>query len=113
MKNFWDFLAFVIMRELDQPDSIVRNYLIECDYAGNPIVPSSDSMFVRLGLGTLGFKGSSSSVHTDISDLLAVLRDKKYVVPTWRVLGFVAEFYNYHRIKTGEVRKWPKRSNSL
>jgi hypothetical protein len=97
------------MMELDTPDTIVRNYAIDCDYAGNRIIATYDSIFFMLGLSLMGFKSSGVDKHTALSEILAALRSKGLDLPDITIMGYLAQFYVYNSIKKGERQRWPKR----
>lgn len=109
MKNFWDFVDFIVMMELKQPDSIVRNYTIECKYNREIIRPNLSDDFVRLGMARLGFTPINGSGMQEFKEILAALRGIKCYVHEIFIMAYLAQFYNYHRIKTGELKTWPKR----
>lgn len=114
MKYFWDFVEYMIARELRQDDTIVRNYLVECDYLGTPITGvTSDCVFLRLALIRMGFKGSTSSVGVDLSEVLAALRSKGLTMHEYKIMEHLAHWYNYDRIKKGELKRWPKRASAV
>lgn len=112
MKYFWDFVEYVIMRELGHNDSIVRNYLIECDYASGRIVPSTESMYVRLALKRMGLTGNTGLVNQEYGEVKAALAAKGYIPHDFALLAHLGAWYNYHRIKLGELQRWPKRANT-
>ena len=109
MRYFWDFVEFITMRELGPPDAIARNYLIECDNCRKPFAPTLRDDFVRLGLHRMGFEVRGNAIAA-FSELLSALRAKGLALNEVFILAYVGQFYNYHRIKTGEIKKWPKRS---
>lgn len=110
MTYFWDFVEFIIMQELKQPDAIMRNYTIECDRTGKRIQPSLRNDFVRLGMHRLGLEVRRGTAHTAWSELLAALRGVNCHVDEVFIMAYIAEFYNWHRIKKGELNTWKKRS---
>lgn len=110
MTRFWEFCDFLIMRELDTPDAIIRNYAIDQTRNAQPIAPISiNNDFVRLGLKRVGLPVTNNTAFTCFSELLAALRAKGCYLNEIIVMGYLAQFYNYHRIKNGELKQWPKR----
>lgn len=97
------------MMELKQHDSIVRNYTIETDRRRHAIQPNLRNDFVRLGMRRVGLEVTNATAHTSWSELLAALRGVGCQVHEVFIMAYVAQFYNYHRIKKGELQKWPKR----
>ncbi len=111
MRYAHDFVDFIIMKELKQPDSIERNYLIECKYNKEIIRPSLSDDFVRLGMHRLGYDMNNSGLQA-LKAIQANLNSMGYSRPDIMIMAYCAQFYNWHRIKLGDVKKWPKRVTS-
>ena len=109
MTKFWDFVEFMLIRELKQEDVIIRNYMIECSYDKRLIHPHLRGDFTRLGLQRLGFEVRGNSAASAFGEVIAALRSKGCMVNEHILMGHIAHWYNYDRIKCGELKRWPKR----
>lgn len=108
MRYAKDFVDFINMKESKQPDAIERNYLIECKYNKTIIRPSLDDDFVRCGIGRLGYELKGDGTEA-LKALQADLRLLSINIVDIFVIAYCAQFYNWHRIKLGELSRWPKR----
>lgn len=112
MRYFWDFVDFIVMMELKTLDTIARNYAIECTYAGKAISPVLTNDFVRMGLSRMGLLVRNDTVHTAFGDVVAALRGINCHLNEVFIAAYLGQFYNYHRLKTGELKTWKLRTRS-
>lgn len=109
MIKFWDFVEFLNMQQLGAPDTIVRNYSVETKYNRAPIHPSLKDDFVRLGLARLGLNPGNTNGKAQFGEVLAALRSKGCTLNETIIMAYLAHWFNYDRIKCGELKRWPKR----
>lgn len=102
------------MRIMGHTDAVLRNYAIDCYRDGKPMPnpPAITDDLVRLGLHRAGLEsGKKASMGlVEAQQRLAV--DFK-LPPSALVAIRLAEWYNWDRIRTGELRTWPLNRSAL
>lgn len=109
MRYFWDFVEFINMKALNSPDTIARNYLIECKYNASTIYPDLKDDFVRCGLARLGLSPGNTNGVAALKELMAALNSYGCTLDEVFIIAYLGQFYNWHRLKCGELKRWPKR----
>ena len=110
LTKFHAFVQYMLMHEIGQPDAIARNYALDHDRSKKPLKANIKCDFVRLGLNRLGYVSNREPTYNALMELQAHLNNHQYYPSLTAITQRVAEWYNYDRLLTKEIRQWPLNS---
>lgn len=95
------FIDYWLMSEMNTPDAIMRNYALARSRPKDHTAVS-----VCLAVKRLSFKGTQRTVYEDVKEIQARLQNMGAEAYWPLLLRRLVEWYNWDRIRKGELQQW-------